>query len=223
MILMKKLFRYLLLLSLPLLATSCLTIEESYTFKNNGSGSMQYLVDLGDLGPMIAMNSEEGGEDAFKDFDFAQYQEQLEAIEGISKVSAVKDKEAYHFGINFSFRNIEALNKALNLILRKDNTGPEHVFFTREGNIITRKHAPESGGLPEELSSEDEEGESALAMLEQMKYRVKMNFAQPVEAVYAGVDAQIGGKKDREVLVEGNFRQLAENSELLSSQVVLRK
>lgn len=59
------------LLNLPRLAaigaimllSGCLTIEEHYTFKKDGSGTMEYVMDMSEIGSMMdALGSSDQGE-----------------------------------------------------------------------------------------------------------------------------------------------------------------
>ena len=45
--------RLLALLALLVAFTGCITIEENYTFKKDGSGTMEYVVDMSEIGDML--------------------------------------------------------------------------------------------------------------------------------------------------------------------------
>ncbi|HNU57266.1 MAG TPA: hypothetical protein PKN30_11810, partial [Flavobacteriales bacterium] len=145
----------------------CITIEENYTFKKNGSGTMEYVVDMSQFGEMMkAFESMGDGKDKGKKpdgldkLDLKDEMAALKSIPGIKKVK-VKSKDEYVQRLSFAFADLTALNAALNVLL-KDTTGQENTFFTWEGNTLVRKsngHARNIGlGMGDDEEGSDSTG-----------------------------------------------------------------
>lgn len=228
---MKKLF-FLLVTSCALLFTGCITIEENYTFKKNGSGSMQYVMDMSELmsqlGAMMDLSQMEGGANPLGEkASFTKIGEKLKGIKGISGIKVEEDNKKYIYKIGFKFKNLQALNDALNKIIVEDSTGskPYHTFFTQDGNTITRQHFAAGGNMDmASLLGEEGESEYAQTMLEGMKYKINFTMPKEIAAIYTG------NQNDEEVLMNGktaklsaNFKNIAENgSNVLTSKIVMK-
>ncbi|RMG23990.1 MAG: hypothetical protein D6730_13415 [Bacteroidetes bacterium] len=203
--------------------TSCLTIEEIYEFNKNGSGFMEYKVDLSEMASLLEMAAEEEGTPMEEELSFKEVAKKLSGINGISAVNVIDDRENYLFGINFKFKNLQALNQALNKIMLDEEPGQApHTFFKMENNVISRTHMMNKAMDTKELLGEDESSEMAMAMLENMKYKLNFKFKKPVKVVYSAAEASIAGKKNREVKIEANFKQLAEDTEALNASIVFK-
>lgn len=215
----------LLSLSLLLLAfPSCLTVEETYEFKRNGSGFMQYVVDLSEMKTILEMAEEEEGIPMQDEVSFEDVARRLETTDGISSVNIIKDEEAYRFGINFKFKSIGALNNALNQIIidPEQGGGSRHTFFEMKDDVITRTHMMNQAIDTRELLGEDDSSEMAMEMLESMKYELNFEFKRSVKVVYSSAEAVLGGKKNREVAIVANFKQLTEDPEALNASIVFK-
>ena len=208
---------------LPIALSSCITVEETYSFKRNGSGTMKYVVDMSDLKPLLEMAGDEV-EDPFadQDMDFGAMAEKVADIEGIKKVTAIEDEENLTFGVEFKFKNVDALNRALNaLILDRGENDPQHEFIRKEGNTYTRTHKMGEDFDPSSMFGDDsEEGQMAMGMLESMEYHINMNFKRSVETVYSEAESEFNDDRRRELEVEVSFKDLIENPELLNLSVV---
>lgn len=213
-----------LCIALILSFSSCITIEESYTFKANGSGSMKYTIDMSEMSSLLEMaEEEEGGANPMgEDMSFIDIADKLNQIDGISSAEAIEDKENYLYGLTFKFKNLWALNKALNKILIDDPSADIHTFFKEEDGAITRTHMMTKNMDTSELLGDDESSEYALQIMESMSYRLKFAFKKPVKAIYSSAQATMGGKKNREVVIEANFKELSDDIQTLSTSIVLK-
>jgi hypothetical protein len=219
---MKKLFPALCI-ALIVSFTSCITIEESYTFKSNGSGSMKYTIDMSEMSSLLAMAEEEEGANPMgQDLSFVEIAEKLNEIQGISGAEAIEDKENYLYGLNFKFADLNALNRALNKILIDDTEADIHTFFKETDGVITRTHLMTKDMNTSDLLGDDESSEYAMQIMESMSYRLKFEFKKPVKAIYSSASAEIGGKKNREVVIKANFKELSEDIQTLSTSIVLK-
>ncbi|MCB0790175.1 MAG: hypothetical protein H6595_02990 [Flavobacteriales bacterium] len=169
--------------ALAVLFTGCLTIEENYTFKKNGSGTMEYVVDLSAFGEMMEsfskMGGEEKGDDGLEGMNISDQADKLKGLAGIGGVK-VKNKEKYIKRVSFKFKDIDALNRALNVLL-PDSSGIDQTFWRWEGSTLVRtnnRHAAELGndmGTGEASDSTD-----PTAFLQSMHYKYSFKFALPI-------------------------------------------
>lgn len=204
--------RLALLLVLPFVMAGCLTIEEHYSFKKDGSGTMEYVIDISQLGGMIeSMTSSEedakGRKGSSKDkadgsglgeLDLSDEADRLRGMAGITKVK-VDDRKKFVQRLSFRFADVDALNRALN-VLMPDSTGAFTHFFAWEGNTLVRrnnKHAEMLGGDMGTDSGADEDGEEGAFdtqnMLQSMFYKYSFKFAKPI----AGTTTAPGVVPDR--------------------------
>ena len=205
--------------------TSCLTIEESYTFKPNGSGTMEYKIDMSEMAPLLKMASEEGEEPIDEDLNISELADKLIGIKGISKVASTEDKENFIFTVSFSFSDIDALNTAMNAILSDGEPGgEEHTFFTQEEKkTFKRVHRMNEAFNPDEILGEEEEGsEYAMTLMESMKYRLNFQVKRPVKAVYSSADVEYMDEKHKTLRVETSLKNLMEDPKALDVTLVTK-
>ena len=191
------------------LLSGCLTIEEHYRFRRNGSGSMTYVLDMSELGSMISAfgESADGGGNGLGDMGAMNMSEQVDALRSIPGVSKVKldGKKKWVQRISFDFRNVTALNAALNVLMPDSSGVPNEFFRWEEGTLVrtTNRHAYELGsGLAKGDEQPEEDGEEAgpldmSMMLESMKYSYSFKFARTIGNVRSaeGVNVQQRGKE----------------------------
>ena len=226
-------FSYLLFGISFLWIQGCITIDESYTFKKNGSGTMAYTIDMTEMGEMLdSMSDMVGDEEGEKDDDspdlgalmdsdgdmkFLNSKDELEKIAGVSKVKVLEEK--YKGTISFAFKNIEALNAALNVI-QPDTTGQSHTFFTLNDGVLKRMHNKRS-----EMSSDlqdDDDDEMGAGFLKAMKYTISVK-SKVVKAISSDSEASITQVNKKEVKVESNMKQISEDPSTLDLQFDLNK
>ena len=181
-------FPHLLVVIGLVLFTGCLTIEENYSFKKNGSGTMEYVVDLSEMGSLMESFGEMGEGDN-KKIGIMEMSEQVETLKSIPGIRKVKlnNKKKWIQRVSFSFKDIASLNSALN-VLMPDSTGTQHEFFRWDGATLVRtnnRHAHDLGAsMTKTDEAQGEEGEeSAMKMsdiLSSMKYKYSFKFAEGV-------------------------------------------
>jgi hypothetical protein len=169
-----------------LLLSGCLTIEENYTFKKDGSGTMEYVVDLSEMADL--MKGLPGGKDGAKSkddgvgaMDLNDNLAKLKSLPGISKVKLKKEKDGYVQRLSFRFKDIAALNGALNQLM-PDSTNAAQEFFRWEGSTLVRtnnKHAQELGG---DMGGETGDSTDMTGLLQTMHYNYSFKFAKEIGA-----------------------------------------
>lgn len=195
------------MLLLLVLFSGCLTIEEQYTFRKNGSGSMTYVVDLSELGELLESFGDGANTDAAGNgpgmMDMSEQVAKLSALPGIRKVK-LNTKKKWVQRISFDFADVSALNRALNELMR-DSSGVAHEFFRWEGSTLVRtnnRHAHELGAAfaknEQEPQEDTGEGLDMSGMLESMNYKYSFKFASGVEVqgVAQGVELERVSKKE---------------------------
>ena len=173
-----------------LFATGCITIEEHYTFKKNGSGTMEYVVDMSDMAGLKDVFDKTGDRgkerkkaksDDLMATGFDGKAELLKALDGIKRVKQKNEKDGFVQRISFAFADLDALNRALN-VLMPDSTGTPQTFFRWDGNTLVRtnnQYAKELGGdMAGDSDSTDLSG-----LLQSMKYKYSFKFAEKVADV----------------------------------------
>lgn len=217
---MKNLF-FVLIAAAACLFSGCIVVEENYTFKKNGSGSMVYVMDMHEMmeqmGSIMDMAGGENGENPFAGAakGFKEQADKIKTLSGISKVKFEEDKKGI-YKISFNFKNIKALNDALNKIIGSDDPSAYHTFFTQEGKVIKRIHSEQANlGDVTAMLGEDGDSEYAQTMYESMKYKLNFKFASDVEAVYTGIET------DENVITEGKTLKMSTTfSEIMSKGAV---
>ncbi len=220
-------FRHLLPIAglLMVLLSGCLTIEENYTFRKDGSGTMEYVVDMSAVAEL--MKGLEGlGDGKAKDapsdaMDLVQDGAALKAIPGIRKVKIKKEKDGYVQRLRFAFKDLVALNAALN-VLMPDSSGRPTEFFRWEGNTLVRTNNRHAIELGSDLAEEDADSTgNALAILESMQYKYSFTFARPVAdaAVQEGMEKEAPNAK--ELRFGTNWSMITQRPEVLDLRITL--
>jgi hypothetical protein len=120
-------------LGLLLVLTGCLTIEEQYTFKKDGSGTMTYIVDMSEMGEMMKglgkMSESLGEKDQEPMMDMDDEAGELKTIPGISKVKVNKKKEwVRSIGQLPVQATWHRLNAALNVLMKDSTNSGAHLL-----------------------------------------------------------------------------------------------
>lgn len=213
------------MLSLVLVATGCLTIEENYTFKKNGSGTMEYVVDMSAMAEM--MKSMDTGDKKEKDMGspaamgMEEQSKELKKLAGIKRVKLKQEDDGYLQRISFSFKDLDALNRALN-VLMPDSTGVQQTFFSWEGSTLVRvnnRHAKELGG---DMTS-DADSTDLSSMLESMKYRYSFKFRDKVADAAVADGVMREDPKPKEVKLSTDWSVIMKDPKALDLRITLDK
>jgi hypothetical protein len=183
---------FFLLLSF-LAGPGCLTIMESYEFRDDGSGKTTFMVDVSEMVNMMTMFgnmgdslSEEGSMDEQVAEMFRDNSQvlKLSEIPGIRNVQSLNDRERNTIGYSYEFESVEALNLALaasdsgsvlsGITEGQSLPGGEN-SFSFEGKRFSRKH-PSENMKPQ--AQDDEEGTMGMMsmMMADAKYTISYTF-----------------------------------------------
>lgn len=199
------------------LISGCLTIKESYSFKKNGSGTMSYQVIFDQ---MDATFQESQQELIPKSWSFDSLARVLQNIPGISDIKVTGDPSESEFGLTYKFEGITSLNHALSRMLLADTT-EVFQYFTREHGIWVRKHKADRMSFSDGFVSKSRDERQVAAMLQKLDYEITMEFKKPVFVAYSGVEARIGGRKNREISLRASLADLSMNPDMLSTTILL--
>ena len=217
-------------LAVILFATGCITIEEHYTFKKNGSGTMEYVVDMSDMVGLkdVLDKSGDRGKERKKDKNdgpmatgFDGKAEQLKALNGIKRVKQKNQQDGFVQRISFAFADLDALNRALN-VLMPDSTGNQQTFFRWDGNTLVRTNNQSAKELGGDMAGETDSGDQSV-ILESMKYKYSFKFAQKVTDVKLadGVSKQSPSAKKLELATDWSV--IMKDPEALDLRITLDK
>lgn len=196
-------------LALIVLATGCLTIEENYTFKKDGSGTMEYVVDMSDMKGMADMFGNQGDKKSGKKTDddgpFTGTDAKvasLKKLEGVRKVKLKNEQDGFVQRISFAFKDVDALNRALN-VLMPDSSGVQQAFFRWEGNTLVRTNNTYAKGLGKEMGG-DTDTTGTAEVLKSMHYKYSFKFAKDITGMELadGVTSETDGSKKLELATD---------------------
>ena len=214
--------------------TGCITIEEQYSFKKNGSGTMTYVLDMREMGEMLknlgdGEKKEDGGD--MGQLSINGHADALKSIAGVSKVK-LDTRTEWVQKLSFNFADIAALNRALNTLM-PDSNNTAHEFFRWEDGTLVRNtnnyvHQMSSTMASEAAEGEDEEdgedsGFDMSSMLGMMKYKYSFKFQQPIittEAADVMTKENPGGK---EVKLSTDWAAIAKDRKALDLRIVLNR
>ena len=215
------------------LLTGCLTIEENYTFKKDGSGSMEYVVDMSEMMEMMKnFESMAGDKDKSKkdddgvgEMDLGDEMAQLKKIAGIKKVKVKKEKDGGVQRLSFRFADIDALNQALNKLM-PDSTGERSNFFRWEGNTLVRtnnRHALEMGDDMAEDEASADSTMDAGAILKSMKYKYSFTFADPIAQTENAEGVNKESPSEKQVKLDTDWSVIMKDPKALDLRIDLRR
>lgn len=211
-----------------LLLSGCLTIEENYTFKKDGSGTMEYVIDMSALQDMMKSldqmdKSKSKAQDPDESSPTAMGMEaratQLKAIEGIKKVKLKKEQDGYIQRMSFAFNDLASLNKALN-VLMPDSTGVQQTFFHWEGNTLVRtnnRHAEEMAGD----AGTDQDTTDLSDVLQSMKYKYSFQFKQNIDSTELATGMAKESPNARTILLNTDWSVIMKDPNALDLRITL--
>lgn len=203
---------YTLLACLLIGLSSCLEITEQVRIREGGSGQFTFTVDMSEAKPLldvakgfskdadpneVTSDLNTGMEDAHK---------RLQSAKGIHNSALIRSKNGLLSGITFEYDNVEALNKAVNIV-QNNKPDAQEQFFAWNGqrlhrlnilkieNEIKNKTGNDLNGLDLTVN-----GKSIKEIMKNMVYRTEYTFDKPIKSV-SNSSATLSADK-RKVTVE---------------------
>ncbi|MBL8001530.1 MAG: hypothetical protein JNL05_06170 [Flavobacteriales bacterium] len=209
------------------LLSSCLTIEENYTFKKDGSGTMEYVIDLSAFADLMksmeGLSDGKSSTDGMGEMDMKEESARLKAIKGISKVKVKEEKDGFVQRLSFRFADINALNEALN-VLMPDSTGQQQGFFNWEGNTLVRhtnRFAEELGG--DMASGEEGDSTDVSGILKTMQYKFSYTFAEDIGEVGIAEGVLREDPSARQVKLSTDWSVIMKDPQALDMRIAVKK
>lgn len=207
-------------IALVVLATGCLTIEENYTFKKDGSGTMEYVVDMSDMADMMNRIGDGKGKSEPLASGSGEKIAQLKTLAGVKKVKLKREKDGYVERISFAFADVAALNKALN-VLMPDSSGVQQTFFHWEGNTLVRTNNQYAEGLGKEMAGSDSTSADLAEVLKSMHYKYSFKFAKDVQDVQVAEGVTKESPKARNLAISTDWSVIMKDSKALDLRITL--
>ena len=210
-------------LTTAILLTSCITIEENYFIKKDGSGSYEFKIDMSEMMSMMAAmgGPEAMGENAqvpTDDMDFEKEIEDLKKIEGISNIKSTTDTEKGIMSFSFDFKNFDALNQAR--VNSLDKTTEQSL--TKEGNKITLHHlAPEKLTENDALPADSAAAQMAQGMLTQIKYNINFNIEGGAKSIITDANSNFKTSNKEVFQLQGSLKDLTDTPDFMNAVIEL--
>ena len=214
---MKKLLLFSFSASL-LLLTSCITIFEKYKINADGSGTLEYIIDMSEMYEMMAAFSDSTEEMDMSGFDESMRETLpgLKNLSGISNIELTGNPTKFIAGVKFDFNNFDALNKAMAILFMNEEKSEDKTKYVEiKGKNFTRFGLTSKEFNKEALlGSEELDEETMKTLLESMKYKISVEFEKPVKKV---TSMAVLTQEKNSVLIETNLSEIFNNSDYLKT------
>jgi hypothetical protein len=168
-VLKKNIQKFILIACTLFCCTACFDIQENFFLKKDGSGTFSFVIDMSQFKSMMAMFDGIGS--AFEDKDkrnekakkekkkspneklsstFEKTRRKLLNTGGISNVKSIEDTTNLIVGISFDFKNIIALNDAMNKLFEGDSVNSDTskvTYFEYKNKQLTRLEVLDSKSI----------------------------------------------------------------------------
>jgi hypothetical protein len=183
-----------LLVLLPFMLNSCFEVSEEYYFENDGSGTAYFTVDLSQsLGMLKLIQSMDTTGVSMKTdslFENKEVLETLSKIDGIYNIKNLSDTNTGIISYSYSFKNIEALNRALatkgsnnTLGMGGGREGGTNIFV-KKGKTITRVlEMAQPEDLPGNQIEQSEDEAMTETFLADANWKITYHFNSKVKKV----------------------------------------
>ena len=170
---MKRFSTFLLIIISVFLITGCLDIQENIFLKKDGSGRYTFTIDMSELktifggdGGTIKTSTKESKNPSDKiDSKFDEVKQELKKIEGISNITQRVDTINIIVNIGFDFKDIDALNKAVNILFKEENQSKSLTYYSYKDNQFKRLESASKGFLKAEFENEIKKSSNAGAII----------------------------------------------------------
>lgn len=207
------------------LLTGCITIEETYSLKKDGSGSYAFKVNMSEMmtmmkamGGLDKMNEE--GSNPADDIKLDEGIEQLKKINGITNVQNIQDKETGIFAISFDFANLEALQQAK---ASSSEEGEAVSSLTLTGKKLTLKHVLPASLTNNEMLSGDSTSNQELTqgLMSQIKYNIYFTIEGGAKSIITDAQSDFNTSNKETFQLTGTLQDLSDTPDLMNAVIEL--
>jgi hypothetical protein len=215
-----KIFKLFAILTGLALLSGCITVYEKYTIHKNGSGTLEYTIDMSEMYEMIAAFADSSEETESMGLGQAMLDAipAISNIDGISNAELTGDTSKYITGVKFDFKNAAALNKAIEILFEgADAATGETKYVEIKGKTFTRLSQTSREFNKEALLGSGELDEETLkSMLESMKYNISVTFDRGVKKVTTEAEYTL---EDNTVSIETDLSKMFDNADILNTTI----
>jgi hypothetical protein len=218
---------HLLAIACIVVLAGCITIEENYTFKKDGSGTLEYVIDLSSFADLMKsmkeMSDDKGkGDESIGDMDMKDEMQRIKGIEGISKVKVKEEQDGFVQRLSFRFADVNALNKALN-VLMPDSSGQEKAFFAWEGSTLVRTTNRFAKEMGSDIASDGDDTTDVSGILKMMQYKYSFAFAEEIAEVGIAEGVVREDPSAREVKLSTDWSVIMNDPRALDLRIAVKK
>lgn len=175
--------------------SSCLEITEQVRMRENGSGQFTFTVDMSEAKPLLdiakGFSDKADPEEASGELKLGMEEahKRLQTVKGIHNTALIRADNGLLSGITFEYDNVEALNKAVNVVQNTKGTKQEE-YFSWNGKQLHRLNTLK---IENEIKNQADNGLSGLDMtvngksikelMNSMVYRTEYTFDKPVKGL----------------------------------------
>jgi hypothetical protein len=197
-------------IGLMVIYTAC-TIEQSYHFKSDFSGSYNMRFDLSAMAGLGDTDSTEAATDTiFTPESLDEMRNAYLTVPGVSNATATYEGNVLESG--FEFSNLKALNEAVGKSSGEGEESKGIYHFTQKGKTLIMKINRE--GMSELT------GEDMASMGEMVTFRFTVTFEKDIKKIKGDIAQWTKGSK--EVLIEFPLKDLTDDSKNLDVEIRLK-
>ena len=200
-----------------LLLSGCITIIEKYNIYKDGSGTMEYIIDMSEMYEMMATFSD--SIDKMEGLDFInEILPELSRTAGISNVENTSNLARYIAGVKFDFKNVSALNNVLDVLLKgEESSSAKAKYVEINGKNFTRYSLTSKEFNKEALlGSKELDEETMNLVLKSMKYKISVSFEKTIKKV---ITLAPYTKEGKTVTIDTDFSEIFGNPDILKTTI----
>ena len=223
---MKKLFQTTFLFAILISITSCFDVTEEVKMNADGSGELRLNIDLSQSKVNLAgymnageINGVEIPSEAEIKSEIKKLKKALSKIKGISKVKAKSDFDEFVFEVTADFKNMKALNKAINASVKTFNQTPFPLPRFKHFSFKENKFSRLFNYTEERFTQEEFDGLMSVVryLMESAKVVSIYRFEESIKNV-SNSKAKISPSK-KAVMLEGNISEFATGKKTLENHI----
>jgi len=146
---------------------------------------------------------------------------QLKELEGVKRVKLKEEEDGYVQRISFAFKDLDALNKALN-VLMADSSGVQQTFFRWEGNTLVRTNNQYAEKMGSDMTG-GTDSTDLTSMLESMKYRYSFKFPDAIRDITLADGVTREDPKPKQVNLSTDWSVIMKDPKALDLRITLDK
>jgi hypothetical protein len=199
--------------------TACFDITEEITVEKNGNGQYATIIDASKLAEQMQLFAafDTTGEVIPRmkyslDSTFSTTWDGYRSVEGVSNVK-VDTSTAYVYKLTMDFKDVKALNAALN----KGKTTDQQDAYTWEKGKLTRKDMAMNMGDMKDAMNDEAQRDMVKGFLQDMKYKIVFNVPNNIKSS-SNTASKISDSK-RSVTLEMSMLDIVENKVKLGTEI----